>query len=115
MAIGVTILIITSLIAAIWIIIEIKRLKHKLFAIFLIFLVLFGYFSFAFVLKNQDLDLKTVPGLIKAGEIYFSWLGSVLGNMKSLTSYAIKQDWGINESEVSRIHEEEINESKFLK
>jgi len=43
-------------------------------------------------------DLKTVPGLFKAVKIYFSWLGSVLGNMKSITTNAIKMDWNGNQT-----------------
>ena len=93
MEIGVTVFVITILIAAIWIVIEIKRMKHKLFAIFLIGLILFAYLSFTFVLKGEDMNYKTFEGAKKASQIYFSWLGSVGGNMKSITNYAIKQDW----------------------
>ncbi len=100
MAIGVTFIIIAVLIAAIWIIIEIKRLKHKLFAIFLIGLILLGYFSFNLSLREQNVDIKTVSGLIDASKIYFSWVGSAFGNMKLITTNAIKMDWGANETSV---------------
>jgi len=98
MVIGITILIISVLIIAIWVIIEIKRLKHKLFAIFLIGLILFGYFSFTFSLRGQDIDFKTVPGMLEASKLYFSWLGSAFGNMKSITTNAVKMDWSANET-----------------
>lgn len=98
MVVGVAVLVISVLIIAIWIIIEVKRLKHKLFAIFLIGLILFAYLSFTFSLRGQDIDFKTVPGMIEASKIYFSWIGSAFSNMKSITSNAIKMDWGINES-----------------
>jgi len=100
MAIGITFIIIAVLIAAIWIIIEIKRLKHKLFAIFLIGLILLGYFSFNLSLREQDVDIKTVSGIIDASKIYFSWVGSAFGNMKLITTNAIKMDWGANETSV---------------
>ena len=100
MVIGITVLIISVLIIAIWVIIEIKRLKHKLFAIFLIGLILFGYFSFTVSLRGQDIDIKTVPGIIEASKLYFSWLGSAFGNMKSITTNAIRMDWGVNETGV---------------
>ena len=111
MAIGVTLLIIAVLIVSIWVIIEIKRLKHKLFAIFLIALILFGYVSFAFVMKGHDLDLKSVPGLIDASKIYMSWLGSAFANMKSVTSYAVKKDWGAEENSSLKVE----NKNSFLK
>ncbi|MBU1136038.1 MAG: hypothetical protein KJ559_00830 [Nanoarchaeota archaeon] len=100
MVIGITLLIIGILIAAIWIIIEFKRLKHKLFAIFLIGLILFAYLSFTFTFKGQDLDFKTIPGMIEASKLYFSWIGSAFGNMKSITTNAVKMDWGGNETKV---------------
>jgi glucan phosphoethanolaminetransferase (alkaline phosphatase superfamily) len=98
MVIGVTLFVVAILIIAIWVIIEIKRLRHKIFAIFLIALILFTYISFTVALKGQDVDFKTVPGLIKAGGLYFSWLGSIFGNFKSITSYTVKQDWNPNET-----------------
>ena len=102
MVIGVTLIIIAVLIAAIWIIIEIKRLKHKLFAIFLIALILFAYISFTFVLKDKPIDLKSPSGLMEASKIYFSWLGSATRNMKSVTTYAFKQDWGAEKNSTSK-------------
>jgi len=98
MEIGITLIIISALIIAIWILIEFKRLKHKLFAIFLIGLILFLYISLTFTLKGQNLDLKTIPGITQAGKIYFSWLASATGNFKSITSNAINMNWGVNET-----------------
>jgi len=100
MVIGVAIIVISILVIAIWVIIEIKRLKHKLFAIFLIGLILFGYLSFTFSLRGQDIDIKTVPGILEASKLYFSWLVSAFGNMKSIATNAIKMDWNSNETVV---------------
>ena len=93
MVIGTTLFVIAILIVAIWVVIEIKRFRHKVFAIFLIALILFTYLSFTVVIKKHDVDLKTVPGMIDASKLYFSWLGSVFGNLKSITTSAIKMDW----------------------
>lgn len=98
MVIGSTLMIMGVLIAGIWILIEIKRLKHKLFAMFLIGLILFSYFSFSTIFKGSDLDFKTAEGLIEGGKIYFSWLVSISGNFVSITSNAINMDWGVNDS-----------------
>ncbi len=102
MVVGVTLFIIAVLIVAIWVIVEIKRLRHKIFAVFLIAMILFTYISFSVVLKGQDVDLKTVPGMISASKLYFSWLGSVFGNLKSVTTYAIKMDWESNKTTVKK-------------
>jgi hypothetical protein len=88
-----TFFVVAIAIVVIWVLIEVKRLKHKLFAFFLIGLILFTYISFSVSLKNENVDLKTVPGLIKAGKLYFAWLGSAFKNVKSITAYASSQDW----------------------
>ncbi len=98
MVIGVTLFVIGVLVAAIWIIIEVKRLRHKMFAIFLIALILFTYFSFYFVLKDKDIDYTSVSGMITAGKLYFSWFGSMFGNFKSITTHTIKLEWKGNET-----------------
>jgi glucan phosphoethanolaminetransferase (alkaline phosphatase superfamily) len=98
MIIGTTLLIVGILVVGIWIIIEFKRFKHKLLAIFLILLIVFTYVSFLVTLKGKDIDFKSVEGLKQAGTLYFSWLGSVFGNLKTITSNAIKMDWSVDEN-----------------
>lgn len=93
MAISTTFFIVAAIIVVIWVVIEAKRLKHKLLAMFLIGLVLFTYITFAVSFKDKDVDLKTVPGIIDAGKLYTSWLGTLFNNAKSVTAYAAKQNW----------------------
>lgn len=93
MQVGITLLVVAVLIAAIWILIEFKRLKHKIFAIALIGLILFTYLSFTLVIKDKGVDLKTPGGWLDASKLYFSWLGSLFGNFKSITTHAISLDW----------------------
>jgi hypothetical protein len=98
MEIGGAIFILLILIIAIWVVIEIKRMKHKLFAIFLIILILFGYFTFTTAVRGYDVNLTSFSGVVEAGKIYFSWLGYMFGNLKTISTYAFKQDWR-NETE----------------
>jgi len=98
MVIGITLFIVAVLIVGIWVTIELKRFKHKLFAIFLILLVLFAYVTATVSLKENEIDFKTIPGLIEAGRLYFSFLGSIFGNLKTITTNAISMNWGINET-----------------
>lgn len=93
--IGVTLFIVAVLVIAIWIIIEIKRLKHKVFAMFLIALILFTYFSFWVTLKGENIDYKSVPGIIEASKIYLNWLISIAENLKTITVNAVKMNWGV--------------------
>ena len=91
--IGVAVMVIGIVIVAIWIVIELKRMRHKVFAIFLIALIIFSYISITYVLKGKDVDLKTTSGLIKGIKIYAGWLASAFGNIKTITSNVINMDW----------------------
>lgn len=93
MGLSATFFIVAVLVVGIWVLIEIKRLKHKLFAMFLIGLIIFTYVTFTVSLKGKDVDLKTIPGVINAGKLYASWLGTLFTNAKTITAYAVKQNW----------------------
>lgn len=45
-------------------------------------------------LRNRDIDLGSVSGVKEAFGIYFSWIGTVSKNFKSITSKAVEMDWG---------------------
>ncbi|HLC77642.1 MAG TPA: hypothetical protein VJH92_00780 [Candidatus Nanoarchaeia archaeon] len=93
MAIGVILFIAVVAIFVIWLLVEFKRARHKFFAIFMIALILFSYFSFTYVAKKNDVDLSSVPGIIGGGKVYLSWLGSLFGNVKAISGYAVNMDW----------------------
>lgn len=101
MAIGVTLVIVVFLIIAIWVIVEFKRFRHKFFAILLILLIIFTYFSFVVALKGKDIDFGSVDGLKKAGKLYFAWLGSAFSNLKLITSNAVRMNWTPNSTDIS--------------
>lgn len=98
--IGVVLFIILVIVAFIYFLVEFKRMRHKIFAIVLIALILFLYISATFfVFKGKTVDYKTVPGVINAGGIYLSWIGGVFwDNLKTITTNAIKMGWGSNET-----------------
>lgn len=98
MVIGFAFFVVAVLIVGVWFFIEVKRTKHKLFAIFLIALILFSYISATAVFRGKNIQWNSVSGLMEGVDLYFSWLGSVFGNLKSITSYAVKMDWDGNET-----------------
>jgi len=98
MAVGIAFMVIAILIIAIWILVELKRLRHKLFAIFLIALILFFYVTISLTLREQEVDFKTTEGITKASKLYLAWMGSAFGNMKIITTNAIKMDWNTKKS-----------------
>ncbi len=109
MAISPTFIIVAALVVAVWVLIEIKRMKHKIFAMFLIGLIIFTYVSFTVAIKDKEIDLKTFSGVSTATKLYFSWLGNAFQNTKAVTAYALKQNW----SEVNDSITENQSESIF--
>ncbi len=101
MDLSITLIGIALVIAAIWMILELKRFRHRILAVFLVVVVLFTYFSFTAVFSGKKLDLSSVDGIKEAGGIYFSWLGSIFTNIKSLTSNAVKMDWGVKNNSLN--------------
>jgi hypothetical protein len=91
--IGVTLFIIAVVVIFIWVAVEIKRMKHKIFAVILIGMILLAYVSFVVVFKDQDVDFTSVSGIIEGTGIYFSFLSSIFSNLLTITSHAIKMDW----------------------
>ena len=75
---------------------EINKLKHKFFGLFLILLILFIYISSVSVFSDSGVDFTTGKGVFEAGKIYLSWLGSIFVNIKEITADAINLDWSRN-------------------
>lgn len=80
-------------ILCVWLFGEFKRTRHKFVSVLIILLIVFLALSITYVFSNKDVDYKTVPGLLSATKVYFSWLGSAFGNVKMITSNAVNMDW----------------------
>jgi len=99
--IALVLIIISLLIVGIYAIAEFRKVKHQIWAVAIIALLLFAYISFTLVLKGREIDYGTASGLFQATKIYFSWLFGIFGNFKTITGNAIDMDWGVNESSAS--------------
>ena len=93
-------IIIVVIIAAIFIFVKLKYIKHKLSWIVILALVLLFYIGFLASTSGQDLNLKTFDGSQTAIKLYLSWLGQSFENMKVITGQAIKLDWGANTTQI---------------
>ena len=93
MVIGFTAILICVAIVAILILVRIKKLKHELFAVFLIAVILFGVFSFSLAFKGKNVSINDMPSLEKAVKIYFSWFGNAVSNAKVITGQIVKMNW----------------------
>lgn len=72
---------------------KLKHIRHKTFLIIIVILVIFFYFTATKVIGNQNLDLGSFDGIVKAGRIYFSWLVHIGSNIKNLAGEAVKMEW----------------------
>ena len=78
-----------------------KEVRHKLGFVVVASIVLFLVFSFYQVYTTQKLDFTSLDGVVNAGKLYASWLGTMFGNVAKVSNYAIQQDWTIDGSNVS--------------
>jgi len=46
-------------------------------------------------ITGKNVDLNSAEGLKEAGVLYSEWLGNGFENLKTLTTNAIKLDWGV--------------------
>ena len=73
--------------------IHFKHFKTKIAVIFFVLIALFLALSFSGVVHGNNIDLKSPSGVISASKIYVSWLGTIGGNLKTITGNIIRMDW----------------------
>ena len=61
--------------------------------IILVLIFLFFYITASKVLAGQNLSWRSFSDVEKGIKMYFSWIGSVAGNFKSLTGHAVNMNW----------------------
>lgn len=67
--------------------------KSKFLWTFLIIFLLFIVITFIKVVSGSSIDLKTPTGVFSAVKLYFSWFGTVVGNIKIITGNIIRMEW----------------------
>ena len=83
-----------------YLLIEMKRMKHKFFAIFVILIMILFISTAYFVFKDKQLNLNSLGGWQDASKVYMSFLGSAFDNTKTITSNAIRMDWSAKNSSI---------------
>jgi len=71
-------------------------MKHKLIALILIALILFSFFSFNAAFGGKGISVNNISDLGNVFNVYFSWLGSALGNLQFITANVIKTNFTSN-------------------
>ncbi len=100
-------IIVVGLIILAFAFLKMNHLRHKSFLITLIIMALFIYVTFSNVVKDNDIDIKSLSGVDKASRLYFVWLGGFFDNLKVITSNVVKMDWeSTNKTDIQIIEEE---------
>ncbi|PIN91190.1 hypothetical protein COU57_01505 [Candidatus Pacearchaeota archaeon CG10_big_fil_rev_8_21_14_0_10_32_14] len=81
------------ILVAFYLLTELKRMKHKFFAVFVILVIVLFIGTAYFVFKDRPLDLNSFEGFKDASKVYMTFLGSAFDNTKTITSNAIRMDW----------------------
>lgn len=105
-------LIIAVLIILVLVFIKIRYIKHKVFLILFVLILLFFYITSSRILDEYNINWKSVAGIEKATKVYFAWLGGTFNNLKVITANTIKMDWAMKnktETAVRVIEEKEEN------
>jgi len=88
-------LLIIIVVGLLFFLVKAKYIKHKIYLLLGLVLVLFFYISVSAAISGHALDLNSISGIETAGKIYFSWLGNAFGNFKSLAGSAVNMDWQV--------------------
>ena len=72
---------------------KLTHLKHKMGVSLIVLLFLFIVLTFIKVAMVNSVDFKSATGFFTAFKFYFSWLGSVFGNLKVITGNIIRMEW----------------------
>ena len=97
MAVSLIILGVIVLVVAIYFIFRFIKIKHTFFAIFLISLVLFGFFSVNMAFKGE-VPMNSISDLSSAIKIYLVWVGNSFNNLKIITTNVIQMNWQGNQT-----------------
>jgi len=92
-------IVIIALVIIAFFFLRMRHIKHKVFLIIAIFVLLFIYVTGSQLLSDQDVNWKSASDVGQVIKIYFSWLGSVTDNFKNIATNTIKMDWKLNETE----------------
>ena len=94
------ILIVIALLIVLVIYVKLGHAKSQLFYKTLAVIIFLFVGSVVYVWLRSNINLSSYEGFLSLGRTYFSWLGSLAGNIGSITGYVAKHDWGVVNSTV---------------
>ena len=84
------------LIYVLFVFFKVKRFQHRVYAILIILFVIFFYTTGSKIIAENNIDIKTFDGIMKANKLYFNWLVHSFKNVKVVVGNTIKMNWAGN-------------------
>lgn len=85
--------VIIALVFVIFFFLKARHIRHRFYVIAVVLFLAFIFISGSNLIKQNDIDLTSLNGLVTAGKVYVKWLGKVVENVKTISGNAIKSDW----------------------
>jgi len=90
------IIITALLIVVFFVVFKYKEARSRIGLLTALIVILIVGVSFWWVYSSHNLTLNSFDDFVETGKVYFSWLGGIFGNAKTLTTYAIRQNWSMD-------------------
>jgi TRAP-type uncharacterized transport system fused permease subunit len=77
---------------------KLRELRHHIVLVLVVVVLFFFAITFASIYNQNKVDLTTFEGMSTITQVYFGWLSTVGENLLEVGGYAVKQEWGFNET-----------------
>src|SRR3989344_9391391 len=65
-------------------------------------LLLFIIITVGYVYIKSDVEISNLDGIVALTKVYLHWLGGLLKNTGNIAGYVVRQDWGLNSTNMTR-------------
>jgi hypothetical protein len=80
--------------------VKLKETRSHLFYKTLAVIIFIFVCSVIYVWLKSGVSLSSYGGFLSLGKTYFGWLGSLAGNIGSITGYVTEHNWGVNSTAI---------------
>ncbi|MDP3881913.1 MAG: hypothetical protein Q8Q31_03490 [Nanoarchaeota archaeon] len=94
--------VVAFIIIAVLVIIKLANEKQAVAIKVLVILFVFFTITAGYVFIKNGVNIKSSSEVMMGAKAYFAWLDKFFDNSKKVAGYATKQDWSINNTQVSK-------------
>ena len=83
------------IILIVFLVLKLVMKKQAIVTKFAFFIFITLILTVGYVYTVTDMEIKSTEDVLSFTGVYFSWVSSAFGNVKSITANAIEQDWSV--------------------